>query len=35
MVALHGTSVTAVSLDEATAGPKYVDLEPFAEVFFG
>src|SRR5438552_1639265 len=37
MVGLQGTRVVAVSLDEAAAGPKYVDLEQFAdaEVFFG
>lgn len=37
MVALQGTRVVAVSLEEATAGPKTVDLEQFAdaEVFFG
>jgi 6-phosphofructokinase 1 len=37
MVGLHGTRVEAVPLAEATAGPKLVDLEQFAdaEVFFG
>ncbi|MBI3932357.1 MAG: 6-phosphofructokinase [Acidobacteria bacterium] len=37
MVALQGTRIVAVPLDEATAGPKTVDLEQFAdaEVFFG
>jgi 6-phosphofructokinase len=34
---LHGTRVDAVPLGEATAGPKQMDLEQFAdaEVFFG
>jgi len=37
MVGLQGTRVVAVTLEEATAGPKTVDLEQFAdaEVFFG
>ena len=37
MVALHGTRIDAVPLSEATAGPKQMDLEQFAdaEVFFG
>jgi len=37
MVALHGTRIEAVPLSEATAGPKQMDLEQFAdaEVFFG
>jgi phosphofructokinase-like protein len=37
MVALQGTKVVPVSLEEATSGPKTVDLEQFAdaEVFFG
>jgi phosphofructokinase-like protein len=37
MVALRGTDIVAVPIEEATAGPKYVDLEQFAEaeVFFG
>jgi ATP-dependent phosphofructokinase / diphosphate-dependent phosphofructokinase len=37
MVALHGTRIEAVPLSEATAGPKEMDLEQFAdaEVFFG
>jgi 6-phosphofructokinase 1 len=37
MVALQGTSVVPVSLVDATAGPKTVDLEQFAdaEIFFG
>jgi phosphofructokinase-like protein len=37
MAALHGTRVVSVSLDEATAAPRLVDLEQFAdaEVFFG
>ena len=37
MVGLQGTRVVAVSLEEAVAGPKTVDLEQFAdaEVFFG
>jgi 6-phosphofructokinase 1 len=37
MVSLSGTRVVAVPLDEATAGPKTMDLEQFAaaEVFFG
>lgn len=37
MVALQGTRVVAVTLEEATSGPKTVDLEQFAEaeVFFG
>jgi 6-phosphofructokinase 1 len=37
MVALQGTKVVSVPLEEATAGPKTVDLEQFAdaEVFFG
>ena len=37
MVALQGTSIVPVSLAEATAGPKSVDLDQFAdaEVFFG
>jgi 6-phosphofructokinase 1 len=37
MVGLQGTRVVAVPLAEATAGPKLVDLEQFAdaEVFFG
>jgi len=37
MVALHGTRIDAVPLSEATAGPKHMDLEQFAdaEVFFG
>jgi ATP-dependent phosphofructokinase / diphosphate-dependent phosphofructokinase len=37
MVALHGTRIDDVPLSEATAGPKQMDLEQFAdaEVFFG
>ena len=37
MVALHGTRIDAIPLSEATAGPKQMDLEQFAdaEVFFG
>ena len=37
MVALRGTSIVAVPIEEATSGPKYVDLDQFAEaeVFFG
>jgi ATP-dependent phosphofructokinase / diphosphate-dependent phosphofructokinase len=37
MVALRGTQIVSVPLEEATAGPKYVDLELFAdaELFFG
>jgi 6-phosphofructokinase 1 len=37
MVALHGTRIEPVPLSEATAGPKEMDLEQFAdaEVFFG
>jgi ATP-dependent phosphofructokinase / diphosphate-dependent phosphofructokinase len=37
MVALHGTRIEAIPLSEATAGPKQMDLEQFAdaEVFFG
>ena len=37
MVALQGTRIVAVPLAEATAGPKTVDLDQFAdaEVFFG
>ena len=37
MVALRGTRIEAVPLEEATAGPKEVDLAQFAEaeVFFG
>jgi phosphofructokinase-like protein len=37
MVALHGTRIEAVPIAEATAGPKTMDLEQFAdaEVFFG
>ncbi|HUG52396.1 MAG TPA: ATP-dependent 6-phosphofructokinase [Vicinamibacteria bacterium] len=37
MVGLQGTRVVPVTLEEATAGPKYVDLEQYAdaEVFFG
>jgi len=37
MVGLQGTRVVAVTLEEAVAGPKTVDLEQFAdaEVFFG
>ncbi len=37
MVALQGTRIVSVTLDEAVAGPKTVDLEQFAdaEVFFG
>ncbi|HEY2940827.1 MAG TPA: ATP-dependent 6-phosphofructokinase [Vicinamibacteria bacterium] len=37
MVALHGTRIDAIPLSEATAGPKHMDLEQFAdaEVFFG
>ncbi len=37
MVGLQGTRIVPVSLEEATAGPKTVDLEQFAdaEVFFG
>jgi phosphofructokinase-like protein len=37
MVALRGTQVETVPLEEATAGPKFVDLDRFAdaEVFFG
>jgi phosphofructokinase-like protein len=37
MVALHGTRIDAIALSEATAGPKQMDLEQFAdaEVFFG
>jgi 6-phosphofructokinase 1 len=37
MAALQGVRIVAVPLEEATAGPKFVDLEQFAdaEVFFG
>jgi 6-phosphofructokinase 1 len=37
MVALHGTRIEAIPLSEATAGPKQMDLEQFAdaEVFLG
>jgi 6-phosphofructokinase 1 len=37
MVGLRGTNIVPVPLEEATAGPKTVDLEQFAdaEVFFG
>ncbi len=37
MVALRGTEIQAVPISEATAGPKHVDLERFAdaELFFG
>jgi hypothetical protein len=37
MVALRGTRIEAVPIEEATAGPKEVDLDQFAEaeVFFG
>ena len=37
MVGLHGTRIGTVTLEEATAGPKAMDLEQFAEaeVFFG
>jgi 6-phosphofructokinase 1 len=37
MVGLQGTRVVPVPIEEATAGPKFVDLETFseAEVFFG
>jgi phosphofructokinase-like protein len=37
MVALQGTRLVPVPLEEATRGPKFVDLETFAdaEVFFG
>jgi 6-phosphofructokinase 1 len=37
MVGLQGLRVVGVPLDEATAGPKFVDLDHFAdaEVFFG
>jgi len=37
MVGLHGTRMGTVTLKEATAGPKTMDLEQFAEaeVFFG
>jgi ATP-dependent phosphofructokinase / diphosphate-dependent phosphofructokinase len=37
MVGLQGNRVVGVPLEEATAGPKFVDLEQFAdaEVFFG
>ena len=37
MVGLHGTRIGSVTLEEATAGPKAMDLEQFAEaeVFFG
>jgi 6-phosphofructokinase 1 len=37
MVALRGTRIVGVGLEEATSGPKSVDLEQFAdaEVFFG
>ena len=37
MVALHGPRIGSVTLEEATAGPKAMDLDQFAEaeVFFG
>jgi 6-phosphofructokinase 1 len=37
MVGLHGTRIGSVTLEEATAGPKAMDLDQFAEaeVFFG
>jgi len=37
MVGLHGTRIGTVTLEEATAGPKAMDLDQFAEaeVFFG
>jgi 6-phosphofructokinase len=37
MVALQGTKIVPVSLDDATSGLKTVDLDQFAdaEVFFG
>jgi len=37
MVGLHGTHIGTVTLEEATAGPKAMDLDQFAEaeVFFG